>query len=60
MIEEVNVISGNPLLIPAAVDAIRRWRYEPARLDGIPTHSWATITINFKLELEQVSTSIDF
>jgi protein TonB len=52
-IDEVNVISGHPLLIRAAVDAIRQWRYEPAKLDGIPTRSLVEITVNFDLSFSQ-------
>jgi len=29
-VRSVKALGGHPLLIPAAEDAIRRWRYEPA------------------------------
>jgi protein TonB len=40
------VISGQPLLQQAAMNAVRAWKYEPARLDGeaIPTHIQVKIT----------------
>ena len=51
-VENVTVITGHPMLIDAAVDAIRRWRYEPAKLDGIPVRSSVSINVNFKLEFQ--------
>ncbi|HEX6878808.1 MAG TPA: energy transducer TonB [Terriglobales bacterium] len=30
-VRKVNVIGGHPLLIPAAEDAVKKWRYEPAK-----------------------------
>jgi len=32
-VEDVKVISGHPLLAQAAADAVREWRYEPARVN---------------------------
>jgi periplasmic protein TonB len=45
-----NVISGNPLLRTAAIDALRLWKYQPARLNGeaIPVH--LSVTIVFHLQ----------
>jgi protein TonB len=49
-IENVTVIEGNPLLVPAASDAVARWRYRPATLDGRPVRVWVLITVHFTLE----------
>jgi protein TonB len=49
-LENITVVSGHPLLIDSAVEAVRQWRYEPAKLDGIPTRSSVRISVNFKLE----------
>ena len=43
---EVGVV-GDPNLVPAALEAIRHWRYVPAVLDGRPVESHAVIAINF-------------
>ncbi len=43
----VQVVSGNPLLARAAVEAVRQWRYEPARLDGTAVQTEASIRLNF-------------
>jgi periplasmic protein TonB len=41
--------SGDELLDEAAIDAVRRWRFEPARRDGAPMAAWAVVPIEFKL-----------
>jgi TonB family protein len=49
-LEDVTVISGHPMLIDAAVDAIRQWHYEPAKSNGIPMRSSVNIRVNFVLQ----------
>lgn len=46
---EVKVKSGNPLLVRAAVDAVRQWAYEPSQLNGLPIEIITNITVSFKL-----------
>jgi TonB family protein len=47
-VDEVSVVSGNPVLARAAMDAVREWRYEPATLNGQPTELETMVTLNFK------------
>lgn len=42
------VLSGDPMLAAAAMDAVRQWRYKPYFLDGEPVEIQTQITINFK------------
>src|SRR5262245_36123197 len=35
-VQSVRVLRGHPLLDQAALDAVQRWRYEPAQLNGQP------------------------
>ncbi|HEY7607946.1 MAG TPA: TonB family protein [Alphaproteobacteria bacterium] len=42
--------SGHGLLDDAAVDAVRRWRFEAARRAGVPIAGTATVPIRFRLE----------
>jgi protein TonB len=51
-LENVTVIEGHPMLIEAAIDAIRQWRYAPARLNGKPTRSSVRVTVNFRLKYQ--------
>jgi periplasmic protein TonB len=48
-IEELKVLRGHPLLVKAALDAVRRWRYQPTLLNGEPIEVQTEITVNFKL-----------
>ena len=46
----LKVVQGHPLLAQSAVDAVKRWRYQPFVLDGKPIQRETTITVDFKLE----------
>jgi protein TonB len=48
-ISDVKVLSGNPMLTGAAVEAVRRWKYKPYYLNGTPIEIQTDITINFRL-----------
>jgi TonB family protein len=45
----LNVVSGNPILVPAALAAIKQWRYRPATLDGEPVETSTTVNVSFQL-----------
>jgi periplasmic protein TonB len=42
-------LSGPVALQQAAMDALRQWKYEPARLDGQPASTHLTVTMKFHL-----------
>jgi TonB family protein len=48
-ISAVKIISGEPSLARAAVDAVKQWKYRPYLLDGSPVEIQTQITVNFKL-----------
>jgi protein TonB len=48
-IEHLAVESGPPMLVKAAVDAVRQWRYRPYLLNGEPIEVETEITVNFVL-----------
>jgi protein TonB len=48
-IENLRVISGHPMLVQAALDAVKQWRYKPYLLNGEPVPVETTITVNFTL-----------
>ena len=47
--ENVHVISGHPMLVPAAIDAVSQWRYRPYILNSEPIEVETQITVNFYL-----------
>ncbi|GAC1620718.1 MAG: hypothetical protein NVS9B13_11290 [Candidatus Acidiferrum sp.] len=49
-VEELEVISGQPLLIKPAMDAVRKWRYAPTIFMGQPIEVDTTIDVIFSLE----------
>jgi protein TonB len=48
-VENLHLISGHPMLAPAAIDAVRQWRYKPYYLNSEPIEVETTITVNFTL-----------
>jgi TonB family protein len=48
-IENLTVLSGPPLLIPAALDAVKTWTYNPTLLNGSPVEVVTIIDVNFTL-----------
>ena len=48
-IQDLKVISGHPLLIQAAMDAVRQWVYAPTLLNGEPVEVVTQIDVNFTL-----------
>ena len=47
--ENVHAISGHPMLVSAAVDAVSQWRYRPYILNSEPIEVETQITVNFFL-----------
>lgn len=45
----VELISGHPLLAPAAIDAVKRWKYRPYLLNGTPVEVETQVQVNFTL-----------
>jgi len=50
IVQELHVIDGHPLLAPAAIEAVKRWKYKPYRVKGKPVGVETTIAVNFRLE----------
>ena len=48
-IENLQVLSGHPVLVPAAIDAVRQWRYQPYILNDQPVEVETQITVKFSL-----------
>ncbi len=48
-VRELKVVSGHPLLVDAAITAVREWRYSPTLLGGEPVEVVTTIDVVFTL-----------
>ncbi|MBZ5621524.1 MAG: energy transducer TonB [Acidobacteriia bacterium] len=48
-IQHLEVISGHPLLVPAALEAVKQWVYQPTLLNGEPVEVVTQIDVNFTL-----------
>jgi len=48
-IKELQVISGHPLLVPSALEAVKQWVYQPTLLNGEPVEVQTQIDVNFTL-----------
>jgi protein TonB len=48
-IETLRLISGHPMLAPAAIEAVKQWRYRPYILNNEPVEVETQITVNFSL-----------
>jgi TonB family protein len=48
-IGQIKVVSGDPLLQQAAIDAVRQWVYEPTLVNGAPVEVDTQITVIFQL-----------
>jgi protein TonB len=49
VIQDLQLVSGHPMLVPAAIAAVRDWRYRPYLLNGQPVEVETTVIVNFIL-----------
>jgi TonB family protein len=49
-IEDLTLVSGHPMLAPAALAAAKQWKYKPYLLNGQPVKVETQITVNFSLQ----------
>lgn len=48
-IENLRAVSGHPILLQAAMDAVKQWRYRPYMLNGEAVEVETTITVRFHM-----------
>ncbi len=51
-VQNLQLVSGHPLLAPAAIEAVKQWRYKPFLLNGQPVEVETTVTVNFRVRSE--------
>jgi protein TonB len=49
-IEDIEVVSGHPLLIDAAIDCVRQWEYAPAKLNDNVIRVPITVQVRFVIK----------
>jgi TonB family protein len=47
-VRDVTAVQGDRVLVGAAIQALKSWRYQPARLNGTPVETQSTTIFNFK------------
>ena len=48
-IVQAHVVSGHPLLVQAALEAVQQWKYQPTQLNGRPVAVKMAVTVEFSL-----------
>jgi TonB family protein len=48
-VSNIQLISGHPILAPAAIDAVKQWKYRPYLLNGAPVEVETQVQVNFTL-----------
>lgn len=48
-IENLQLVSGHPMLAPAAIEAVKDWKYNPYVIDGKPVDVQTQVQVNFTL-----------
>ncbi len=48
-VKDLHVLSGNPLLVTAAMDAVKQWTYQPTVLNGKPVEVLTEVDVKFTL-----------
>jgi protein TonB len=48
-IENLTLVSGHPMLAPAAIEAVKQWKYKPYLLNGEPVEVDTQVQVNFTL-----------
>lgn len=48
-VASVNPVSGHPVLVKSAANAVKQWKYRPLRLNGNPVEVETTIRVQFRM-----------
>jgi TonB family protein len=57
-VENLQLISGHPMLAPAAIEAVKQWKYKPYLLNGEPVEVETQVQVNFRLSEKPASDGI--
>jgi protein TonB len=48
-VRDVQILSGDPMLVKSARDAVSQWRFRPTLLNGVAVEVVTFITVNFHI-----------
>jgi TonB family protein len=48
-VQDVQVVSGQPVLAQAASEAVKQWKFKPQQVNGSPAEMQTKVTLNFRL-----------
>jgi len=48
-VQDIQLVSGHPLLVPSAQAAVWQWQYKPILLNGQPVEVVTTVDVNYTL-----------
>jgi periplasmic protein TonB len=48
-VTDLSLVSGHPLLVPAAIDAVKQWKYKPYLLNGQAVTVETQVSVSFRL-----------
>jgi TonB family protein len=48
-VESIKLLRGHPLLVPAAIEAVKQWVYDPMLVNGVPVRVRTQVDVNFTL-----------
>jgi len=48
-VHDLHVVTGHPMLVPAAIEAVKQWRYRPYLLNNEPFEVDTQINVTFTL-----------
>jgi TonB family protein len=48
-VANIQLVSGHPMLAPAAIEAVKQWKYDPYLLNGEPIEVLTNVAVNFTL-----------
>lgn len=48
-VENVKIVSGNAMLTPSVVTAVKKWKFTPFTQDGAPAKAVAQLQFDFKM-----------
>ncbi len=48
-VQNLSLVSGQPLLVPSAMNAVKQWVYKPTYLNGVPVEVVTEVDVHFTL-----------